>query len=91
MSNTKFTPGPWERGGFTALEIYGVGSDKLIAEVASGEGRHANAALISAAPDLYAALTHLVLQVQAAGIAADLNLDLVERALDKAEGLDGAE
>lgn len=65
MADTKFTPGPWQQhSDYDPLQIvadiehdgeqytYLVVSD----EVGGGERAQANAALIAAAPDLYAAL-----------------------------------
>jgi hypothetical protein len=68
MSETKFTPGPWEwdsglippDGPGRYADVYVDGGDKIIAsfnemrEFSPAEGR-ANAHLIAAAPDLYAA------------------------------------
>lgn len=68
-SKTKFTPGPWTvetqfklltnvtTGKETRIQYYEVGSDlRVLAKLDSGLNDHSNAALISAAPELYAIL-----------------------------------
>lgn len=57
MSETKFTPGPWEAGG----TLIGVGKITIRQHLdgsRKADELEANARLISAAPDMYEALKH---------------------------------
>lgn len=56
MSETKWTPGPWNIARINYADIYG-GDGEMVALVPKGYPRTAaNAQLIAAAPDLYEAL-----------------------------------
>jgi len=114
MSETKFTPGPWEickDGACPCKQIWSIPGDfpvatgngvhigavhqhmadapDLIYASLSDETRKANAALIAAAPDLYAALERIVESV-ARGTSGDVcqtfDFDDARDALAKARG-----
>jgi hypothetical protein len=97
MSNTKFTPGPWEvdRNNVHTAQIavihHCLGNDWV--EVwspdafgASEEMNEANARLIAAAPDLYAALVALLLEPPGAIRISDAVLVQCSDAIAKARG-----
>ena len=77
MSETKHTPGPWERGG--ASTIYEPGTKERIAEAAvawkSSSEAAANADLIAASPQFLAALLQIV-ETHACSCADDSGHDL---------------
>lgn len=76
MSDTKFTPGPWSthREGYSTVYVDAPIGGGVLQEVAAcgptaggQEQQDANALLISAAPDLYAALVLLMAEVDFSG------------------------
>jgi len=105
MSELKATPGPWEWDAGDVGEAYSVpysdvfvdAGNTIIASFNDGipEGR-ANACLIAAAPDLYAALDELVYMIEAwekavrqvieTDPAHGMNLEKAKSALAKARG-----
>jgi len=105
MSETRFTPGPWEVDATVALGAYGVwtgyathpghdgaGYPSEVCSVFRGnesdfdqETRNANAALISAAPELLAQLKIAVNILFGAGSTAD-SLASMRAVIAKAEG-----
>lgn len=67
-TQTKFTPGPWIANG----SVVRAARDYVAqagSESCNYETQHANAALIAAAPDLYAALRDLLADAEAADMA----------------------
>ncbi len=60
--STKFTPGPWRIGNAGKAVFHPKGSVKLVADCATFENARENAALISASPDLYAAVEALIVE-----------------------------
>lgn len=87
MSETKFTPGPWNLGA-GILRIYDASNEEVaVATRASPKNRYAapaNAALIAAAPELYAALDK-VLNHSLTHLSGDVE-PVVRAALSKARG-----
>jgi hypothetical protein len=85
MSTPKFTPGPWKA---RAKSITSVGG--MVALVSRTDNCYkADAALIAAAPDLWAALTVVVRRLEAGQIEqlTDLSeLSYLKELLAKAEG-----
>lgn len=74
MSEPKFTPGPWRVSGEPGCRMVAINwkhdGEQVIADIwGNGERHEANAALIAAAPDLYAEL--------------DRSTDLLEDALKR--------
>jgi len=67
MSDTNFTPGPWIKSGLPSQYPEAVNADGPvnICRVPVGEERDANAALIAASPDLYAACERILLALEA--------------------------
>lgn len=84
---SKHTPGPW-RVGDAGHAVFGPPDSGMYPNtpitIVQRVVNPANARLIAAAPELLEALQDLVSQVQSLGIAARLELDQVENALDKA-------
>lgn len=64
MTNSNHTPGPWYVNGDTfdveRMDGTFIGSKRIVARCATGEGAMENACLISAAPDLLDALKTFV-------------------------------
>lgn len=98
MSDTKFTPGPWEimehswshigvyagDKGITALDIYNEATEENEADL--GAEMLANSSLIAAAPDLYEFAAEFV-EAWADGMAGDSSLlDKAKAAIAKATG-----
>ena len=86
MSETKFTPGPWEAN--TGDHAYPTVSaqDRVIVTIWQCPQQAANARLVSAAPDLYEALREIV---EGDDRPSDLTMAALRRAvaaLAKAEG-----
>lgn len=88
---TKFTPGPWSAGGFYVCASTGcVGAS--IAEAATFERRLADARMMAAAPDMYAAASEIIrLHDTYTGEARDddaisLAMDDLRAALARANG-----
>jgi hypothetical protein len=68
MGETNFTPGPWHALPFTSNPMLAgvmAADGKSIAEVIGHHASPANATLIAAAPDLYAALGVALVAMQA--------------------------
>jgi hypothetical protein len=93
MTDRKATPGPWRVGRMAAFDgtIFDAKDEQIAQCHSPTEGRRsANARLIAAAPDLYAALHELLAQLCLHGsINTESASDLMEAgfsALDKARG-----
>lgn len=95
MSNeTKFTPGPWEVLLSALQEVYSSRGEHLFRSVRRDLNgveyveQEANARLIAAAPDLYAALEDLLAVVYPAGFELKLQaqMKIGRTALAKARG-----
>jgi len=96
MGDTKFTPGPWKvypgNGNYSRPAIY-AGPGDFVAQLSHGQRRSwqqalADADLIAAAPDLYAALLALY-RFQDGPYESDESvrvLRMTDEALAKAEG-----
>lgn len=87
-SKTKFTPGPWTVGGVDnknpiTTNLFIRSADKAL--VAHGLSELANAALISAAPEMFEALEQALMRLQILEIN-DTTTDIIKHALDKARG-----
>ena len=90
MSETKFTPGPWTYGNYTDfLEIQNTDPCNpkevcYIDDWTDEQEAAANAALIAAAPEMYARLKQAAEDYEALGLTS--NRDSVLRLLAKARG-----
>lgn len=90
MTKPKFTPGPWQYANYTDfLEIQNTDpvNPKEIAYIDDWTDEHeaaANAALIAAAPKMYARLEQVAEDFEALGLTS--NRDSVLRLLAKARG-----
>lgn len=84
MTERNWTPGEWrvDGGQITSDELHEM--DCIVSHVCGGK---ANAHLISAAPDMYEALTELILKVKLIDHECEFDLCLdAEQALAKAKG-----
>ena len=93
MSETRFTPGPWDvRAGRSCLHV--VSEDNMMQTgcISFRGNGEANARLIAAAPELYAACKELAALVADEARHSDIStdqqcaLELATRALAKADG-----
>lgn len=89
MSDTKFTPGPWLVGEDQCVDeawsIVTTSGGSIIANVNDRHDRKANARLIAAAPDLYAALDAVESDLSI-GAHPHLHIDAIRAAIAKARG-----
>lgn len=85
MTEPKFTPGPWEARYIVGDDVWEIGCGAGATTIAAS---HANAQLISAAPDLYTALRDVLALVGWRGPERDIPPALIaaRAALSKAEG-----
>jgi hypothetical protein len=83
---SKFTPGPWHCGDFyDDYAVRGAKCNRVIARPnCNFEDAKANAALIAAAPEMYARLEQVAEDFEALGLTS--NRDSVLRLLAKARG-----
>jgi hypothetical protein len=89
MNETKFTPGPWE---YKQTSGYDYGSTTYwLPGICTNVDKEANAHLIAAAPDLYAACEQLLMDEDSISERTDLvstceSLEKIKAALAKARG-----
>lgn len=93
MSDTKFTPGPWEYddSGYLTVDMDRcIMKGELCIALATWDGgmkpRDANARLIAAAPELLEALENALFVLEATGGGYDYVTSSVRRAIAKARG-----
>lgn len=90
MSDTKFTPGPWHAKGYPTISATGGGLiAKVLPRYMDAAERKANANLIAAAPQLYAALEVMLERHRNDMSGGFLDHDeymIVIGALDRADG-----
>ena len=89
MSKPKFTPGPWTAYKFSSDWWVGNASDDSGPMLRVGswyDEREANANLIAAAPDLYAACAEFVRKVESGAARSTRSYEQMLAALAKARG-----
>ena len=91
MAKQKHTEGPWEKssglvcGGKNPRRAVAIYTGNRNVRFASPEEQEANARLIAAAPDLLAAVEHVLIASEDQGTFGDMDFDMLRAAIAKAE------